>query len=172
MKSIIYLSDYGDRPCTAIAVTHPPELPAYEQYRHHDPRYTGKYYSRKYVCTIPSDMGIHQKINRRAQDISRTAGIFETRRGNTCVGRDYQWYPSPERIARSRFRKAKRDRRTGRTNHCPVDFYFGLGLGRDLFHLTPQERSHIAARLVIAATSRAPLTPWRLCDCWPEAKAA
>jgi hypothetical protein len=72
MKSIVYLSFMWDLPYKPILVDHDPRFPAYEHYKHHDPRYTGRLYSWKYVFTIGTGMGIHEKINLRAEHISRT----------------------------------------------------------------------------------------------------
>lgn len=179
MKSIIYFSDHGDRPCIPVLVEHHPDYSAYETYKRHDPRYTGKHYYLGYVCTIRPDASIHEKIRARAEWISRTASI-RLFKGHACppdwkdkrrVGRDYQWYQSEKRIARSRFRNAKNLRRKGMIPHYAcTDISFGLTLRPDAY--TYREKCHIAARLELAASSRAPLPPWRLSDCWAEAEAA
>jgi hypothetical protein len=190
MKSIVYLSYYNYRPCTAISVTHPPEFNGYEQYKHHDPRYTGRYYSLRYVCTIPADLGIHEKINRRAEHIGRTASV-QISHGHVCppdwddkrrIGRDYVWHHSENRIARSRFRKAKRVRATARhwqgklplgsfcNGYACIDIAFGLRPSGGFLNYTDTEQQAIAARLELAATRRAPLPAWQISDCWPEAR--
>lgn len=175
MKSIIYLSDYGDRPCRPVLVNHDPGFPAYEHYMHHDLRYTGKYYLLRYVCTVSESMGIHEKINLRAEHIARTASI-RIYHGRACpshwkdkrnVGRDYQWYCTPQRIARSRFRNCKRNRDRGISSwnlhgYACIDWSFGLTRPHD--RLTTAERHAIHQRLIEASTSREKLTPWSLND--------
>lgn len=178
MKSIIYLSDYGDRPCRPVMVDHDPRFSALEHFKHHDPRYTGSHYHLRYVCTVESRWTIHEKINGRAMHIGKTAWNWGHHNatppgwGRRRQGPDYQWYSTPERIARSRFRHAKRACRTGRKipayhfGYALIDFSFGLRTRDTLFSLTPRELRHLQARLELAATSRAPLPCWRLSDCW------
>lgn len=173
MKSIVYLSYDGDRPYKPVLVDHDPRLPAYEHYKHHDSRYIGSLYSWRYKGTIESGMGIHEKINRRADFIGCTAWFIGHHRVlppgqyGRKWGRDYQWHVTPQRIARSRFRKAKRDDRTGRKwgygarGYATIDFSFGLyfGCGQNL---NDTEREVIHQRLALASTSRAPLPSWSL----------
>lgn len=176
MKSIIYLSDLGDRPCRPALVEHDASLPAYEHYIHHDPSYTGRNYQLSYVCTINSNMGIHEKINRRADCIGRTAWSYGHHVqtppgwGRRKQGPDYQWYDKPERIARSRFRKARRLRRIHQWHHayCAIDFSFGLYPSGEGMNLNSSERRHLQARLELAATSRSPLPPWSLIKCYDQ----
>ncbi len=177
MKSIIYLSDYGDRPCRPVAVEHDPRFPPFEHFKHHDPRCTGTCYQLKYCCTITPDMGIHQKINCRAEHIGKTAWNYGHHRatppgwGRRKQGPDYQWYLTPERIARSRFRKARRLRKQNRWHqaYCAIDFSFGLFPASDGMRLDSAERRHLHARLKLSATSRAPLPPWSLIQCYDQA---
>lgn len=174
MKSIIYLSFMWDLPCKPIVVEHDPRFPAYEHYKYHDSRYTGRLYSWKYVCTIESGMGIHEKINRRAEHISRTASVryYHGRvphpdwTDKRPVGRDYQWFTTPQRIAKSRFRHWKRMEKTRRGStwargYCCIDFSFGL-TGRGALSLNSWERRVLLDRLELAASSRSPLPPWSL----------
>lgn len=170
MKSIIYLSFMWDiTPYKPVLVEHDPAIPAYEHYKHHDPRYTGKYYTWKYVGTIESGMSIHEKINRRADFIGHTAWhvwhhhVLPPGQYGRKWGRDYQWYVTPQRIARSRFRKMKRIQKTQRRwlGYSCIDFSFGLyfGCGQNL---NSWEREVIHQRLALASTSRAPLPSWSL----------
>jgi hypothetical protein len=176
MKSIMYLSHWMADHLKPVLVKHDPRFPAYEHYKHEDTRYTGSLYSWKYVFTVQSGMGIHEKINLRAEHISRTNIIrcyhgspippdWEDRRK---IGRDYQWHVSPERIARARFRHWKRMRKTRRKctwNHCGyacIDWSFGLGAYGWKHDLNRAEKGAIMSRLELASTSRAPLPPWSL----------
>jgi hypothetical protein len=173
MKSIVYLSN-GERRNIPRFVAHDPALPAFEIYKRTDRWLSYRESGLRYCGTIESGMGVHEKINRRADFIANTAwhvwhhhatppGTFRH------WGRDYQWYVTPQRTARSRFRHAKRQRRKGTFNWCqgysPMDLAFGLVNDRP-FDLTDAERHHLLARLDLAATSRAPLPPWCLSDCW------
>lgn len=75
MKSIIYLSLDGDRPCKPVLVEHPADLPAFE-ILNRDPRFCNRlglhYFGWRYAGTIMPSMSIHEKINHRAEFISHT----------------------------------------------------------------------------------------------------
>jgi hypothetical protein len=175
MKSIVYITN-GARPYRPVLVDHDPRFPAFEIFRN-DPRWCGRlglhYFGWRYKGTIMGSMSIHEKINHRAEFISETTWHIWHRKPlppgqyGRKWGRDYQWYVTPERIARSRFRKAKRDDRTGRKHgygargYATMDFSFGLhsGCGNNF---NSWEREVMHQRLTLASTSRAPLPPWSL----------
>lgn len=184
MKSIIYLSN-GERRNIPRLIEHEDWHCPGDAFRRTDQWLRAdSYIGRSYIGHIRGDLSIHQRINKRAELISQTAWhiwhskVLPPGQYGRKWGRDYQWYVTPERIARSRFRKVKRFIRTGRKptygayGYAPIDFSFGLSDIHSRRNLTERECQHLHARLLLAATSRAPLPPWHLSDCWPENKAA
>ncbi len=106
---------------------------------------------------------MNEKINRRAETHSLGP---DGRRGRHS-------HPYLSRIARCRFRHARRLLRRGiisRSQHgYPIiETAFGIIPAGDLMNYTAREHEHIIDRLRIMA-SRAPLPPWRLSDCWQQA---
>lgn len=162
MKSIVYLTDRGDRRNIPRFVEHDPCFPAFEIYKR-----TARWLSNaeahlRYCICIETGWGghgVHQKINRRAEYIGRTS--LTGHAGQADI------YTSDSRTAKARYRNARRRQRRDPGYAC-IDIAFGIIANGDYFNFTETEHCHIRERQALAATSRAPLPPWRLCDCWPE----
>ena len=176
MKSMVYITNGG--PIYARVIEHEDWHCPRDAYGRTDRAIHDDHIHQLHVVgIIRPDMTVHQKINRRAEFISQTAWhvwhrqVLPPGQYGRNWGRDYQWFTTPERIAKSRFRNAKHLRRRGIHPHgysC-IDFSFGL-IGRSsLFSLTDTEQRHIHHRLELAASSRAPLPTWHLSDCWKKA---
>lgn len=177
MKAIVYLISWmQDRPLPFLVECGPHETPGncwQKEERHH-------LACRRYLGYIAAGgairNGIHKTINQRAELLLNAGPTGHNETGHRSV------YPSftmtDERIARSRFRKAKRDIRTGRKatygalGYACIDLSFGLRKVGTCFDYTHQELQHIQDRLFLAARERGPLQPWHLSDCWPENRAA
>jgi hypothetical protein len=177
MKSIVYLSHPFRDELLPVAVEHGDTYSPYEILKNQE-RFIGSrglhYYGWRYVFSIPGNMDIHARIHARATYISRTADI-RILHGRVAppdwtdkrpVGRDYQWYVTQERIARSRFRHWKRMEKTRRGstwNWCGyacIDWSFGLHKFND--NLNHLEREALRQRLHLAATCRRPLPSWSI----------
>ncbi len=185
MKSIVYLTN-GERRNIPRLIEHEDWHCPGDAFRRTDQWIqSDSYLGRHYLGHVRGDHTIHQRINKRAEMIGQTAWhiwhskVLPPGQYGRKWGRDYQWHVSPQRIARSRFRKAKRDIRTGRKStygslgYACMDFSFGLYPDiHSLSNLNDTEREYLQARLELAATSRAPLPPWHLSDCWAENQAA
>jgi hypothetical protein len=139
MKSIIYLSDHGDRPCRAFVIEHEPGHLAFDAFKR-DHRWTSPRLAHlSYTCTIGSSLTIHEKINHRAEYISRTAshhGVTHRREwGGPPWGRDYRFPTTEQRVARSRIRKSRRLFRqcVKRNPHTPPRHL------REVYTITPRD---------------------------------
>jgi len=162
MKSIVYLTDRGERRNIPRFVEHDPRFPAFEIYQRSARWLSNAEAHLRYCICIESGMRPHEKINRRAEYIARTS--------NAGRSSEPDIYTTAFRTAKARYRNARRSRRPCHGYAC-IDIAFGLIANGDCFNFTPTERRHIQARLELAATSRAPLPPWRLCACWPPVAA-
>lgn len=177
MKHIVYLTSWlWDRALPFLVTTEANITPGNQWYLIRDfgpdVRYKGAITHPLVRC--PAD--IHRIINDRAELLHNASPTGRNETGGRSVYPS--WFMSDERIARSRFRKAKRNRRTKRRDTTAMDGYacidisFGLLDRGDSFNFTHQELTHIKDRLYLAARDRRPLSPWRLCDCWNENQAA
>lgn len=175
MKSIVYLSN-GDRRNIPRLVEHEPYHCPWDAYKRTERYLSYAEYGFHLAGIIRQTFTIHEKINQRAEFIGGTAFHHWHHRAlpldcTRHFGRDYQWHVPAERIARSRFRKARRNARIGQPwpGYSAIDFSFGLSCQDTRQNLAPRERHYLTIRLELAATSRAPLPPFHLSDCWNEA---
>ena len=166
MKAIVYLDSWmQDRPLPFL-VTVPDQCTPGNCWQHEKRHHLA---ARRYVGSIDPASGIHARINERADFLYHVGPCGRRETADFSVMPAF--WPTDRRTALSRYRNAKRLQRKGTFHYCAKRYWpnaisFGIIPRKDLFCYTEQECRHIHARFQLAATSRAPLPPWRLSDCW------